>query len=193
MNLNCLYQSFTTPGENGQPLNLVHRDLKPENIAVTPKGEVKLLDFGLARVRRTGGRRNRAIMGTPLYMAPEQANGRLVDQRSDIFALGLILFELLTGEAAYQIDESSLDPEADVMARIESGILPNRSRCSKNVMEPWDATSRDVWRQIQGPGTQMDTNYWSIYERCFHEKVVFIWNNFVTIFSLWYTLQDGVD
>ena len=119
----CLYQTYATPGANGTALNLVHRDLKPENVMLTPDGEVKLLDFGLARVRDPTQTRKRMVMGTPLYMPPEQANGRMVDHRSDLFALGLILYEMLMNEPAYEIREDVEDPESEVMGRIESGSL----------------------------------------------------------------------
>jgi serine/threonine-protein kinase len=73
----ALFQAWTTPGDNGDRLRLVHRDLKPENIMLTPAGEVKVLDFGLARVDNADFTREEArrVRGTPLYMAPEQARG----------------------------------------------------------------------------------------------------------------------
>ncbi|MFK7930202.1 MAG: serine/threonine-protein kinase [Myxococcota bacterium] len=126
--LDCLYQAYSTPGADGSPLQLVHRDLKPENVMITPEGEVKLLDFGLARARKTGQKRERGVMGTPLYMAPEQARGRRVDHRTDLFAVCLILFEALMGRSAYEIDESVEDPEADVLDRIEAGDLTQAIR-----------------------------------------------------------------
>ncbi len=121
----ALYQAFTTPGDNGEPLQLVHRDLKPENLMLTPSGEVKILDFGLARVDNADFERERGdrIKGTPIYMAPEQAKGLAVDHRTDLFALGLILYELLMNRAAYQVNDKARDPYAEIMGRIEQGEL----------------------------------------------------------------------
>jgi serine/threonine-protein kinase len=86
--------------------NIVHRDLKPENVMITPGGEVKILDFGLAKVREAQaasdaadslGTEHGRLVGTPGYMSPEQVNGTPVDARSDVFALGVVLYEMLTG------------------------------------------------------------------------------------------------
>ena len=86
---------------------IVHRDLKPSNVFLTAHG-VKLLDFGLARPELeeslntvTGVTRAGMVLGTPRYMAPEQAAGGLVDARSDLFAAGAILFEMLAGRPAF--------------------------------------------------------------------------------------------
>jgi eukaryotic-like serine/threonine-protein kinase len=90
--------------------NIVHRDLKPPNIKIKPDGAIKVLDFGLARITKPPGRPDAedpthtltvtqagTIMGTPSYMAPEQALGKTVDKRADIWALGVILYEMLAG------------------------------------------------------------------------------------------------
>ncbi len=83
--------------------HVVHRDLKPPNIMVDANGRVAVMDFGLAHSTEEAGMTKTGILvGTPDYMSPEQALGRRVDHRSDIFSLGLILYELLTGELPFR-------------------------------------------------------------------------------------------
>ncbi|MFT7664921.1 MAG: serine/threonine protein kinase [Planctomycetota bacterium] len=119
---------------------VVHRDLKPANIRITPEGAVKILDFGLAKpigpkARQSGTASAESdsflvtsegmILGTPTYMSPEQARGKPVDRRTDIWAFGCVLFECLTGKRAFKGDAfgdlivAILEHEADLSA------LPN--------------------------------------------------------------------
>ena len=85
---------------------IVHRDLKPSNILFDAKGTPYISDFGIAKLSQaqTSSVTGSAIIGTPAYMAPEQASGEAVDSRSDIYAFGIILFEMLTGRQPYEAD-----------------------------------------------------------------------------------------
>jgi eukaryotic-like serine/threonine-protein kinase len=106
---------------------IVHRDLKPANVKLTPAGVVKVLDFGIAKMRApledatvaaastvtTMGTRPGVVLGTAAYMSPEQARGQAVDKRADIWAFGCVLYELLTGRAIFAGDTLS-----DTLARV---------------------------------------------------------------------------
>src|SRR5439155_15078262 len=89
---------------------IIHRDLKPSNIKITPGGVVKLLDFGLAKAVGPDANfpidvdttREGVVLGTVNYMSPEQARGKPLDKRSDIWAFGCVLYEMLTGRRAYK-------------------------------------------------------------------------------------------
>jgi serine/threonine protein kinase len=109
---------------------IIHRDLKPANIKITPHGIVKVLDFGLAKPvggegsppdlssapPEDGGRRAGAVVGTAAYMSPEQARGLAVDKRTDIWAFGCVLYEMLTGRVTFPGDTVS-DSIAKILER----------------------------------------------------------------------------
>ena len=105
---------------SGRDLNIVHRDVSPQNILVSYEGEVKLVDFGIAKAAGTGQETRTGILkGKLAYMSPEQAGGRSIDRRSDVFSLGIVLYELLTGRRLFKGDSDLSTLEQVRTAQIE--------------------------------------------------------------------------
>jgi WD40 repeat protein len=119
---------------------IVHRDLKPENLFITRDGRVKILDFGLAKLkaekdgesqtdlRTISGTEPGVVLGTMGYMAPEQVRGKAADQRSDIFALGTILYEMLSGQRAFRGESA-----ADTITAILTKEPPDLSQTNREI------------------------------------------------------------
>ncbi len=92
--------------DTAHQMNVLHRDIKPDNLWITPTDDVKLLDFGLARTSDETApiTHEGTVVGTPSYMSPEQITGKSVDRRSDLFSLGVVLVEMLTGQSPFRKD-----------------------------------------------------------------------------------------
>jgi eukaryotic-like serine/threonine-protein kinase len=105
-------------------VGVVHRDLKPPNILINDSGLVKVVDFGLAAVNDADARLTKTgiLLGTPTYMAPEQVRARTIDARTDIYSLGVIMYEVFTGKPPYVAD----DPMAILFQHVEGNPTPPR-------------------------------------------------------------------
>lgn len=116
--------------ENG----VIHRDIKPQNVLVTRTGDVKVTDFGIARAASSPLTQTSAVLGTAGYMSPEQAMGQPVGPQSDLYSLGVVLYEMLTGELPY-------DAESPISLALKHVNEPPRSPREANleVSEPLDA------------------------------------------------------
>lgn len=112
----------------GKPLNIIHRDISPQNIFITYEGDVKIVDFGIAKAATQSTMTQVGmIKGKVAYMSPEQADGKVIDYRSDIFSLGIILYELVTGERMFQGDTMQ------ILSKVRAAEFPPPDEVIKDV------------------------------------------------------------
>ncbi len=110
---------------------IVHRDIKPANIMLLKNGKVKITDFGIARITATSQTRTGIVKGTPYYMSPEQFSGEKVDGRSDIFSLGVMMYQLMTGQLPFYADNP-----AALMHQIMTEPHPDPRKFNPHIVKP---------------------------------------------------------
>jgi len=120
---------------NNKPLEIIHRDMSPQNIILSYEGEVKILDFGIAKAASRISKTEVGVLkGKFSYMAPEQASGRQVTQSTDIYACGVIFHELLTGERLFRADT-----DVETIERVKMGVVLKPSEKNSQVSAALDA------------------------------------------------------
>ncbi len=157
--------------ERGQPLNIVHRDVTPSNIMLTYRGDVKLMDFGIAKAtQRSTKTQAGAVKGKVAYMSPEQARGKLLDGRTDIFALGVVMWEMLTRTRLFlaESDFETLNnvlrmeapPPSSINPDVPATLDPIIAKCiAKEPNQRWssaDALARDLTRWYYANVTDLE-------------------------------------
>ncbi len=110
---------------------IVHRDIKPANIMLLKNGMVKIMDFGIARITATSQTQTGIVKGTPYYMSPEQFSGKKVDGRSDIFSMGVMMYQLMTGQLPFYADNP-----AALMHKIMNEPHPDPRKFNPAIVKP---------------------------------------------------------
>ncbi len=154
-----LHAAHEVRGDDGEPLGAVHRDVSPQNVLVSREGHVKLIDFGIAKARdRLSQTTGQGLRGKIRYMSPEQASGRPIDRRSDVYALGIVLWETLTLRRRFRADSelavldavrrASPEPAARWVPDLPPAVDAVLARAMASAPEDRFATAQDMRRAL---------------------------------------------
>ncbi len=156
------YAHKVTDPDSGRPLRIIHRDLTPRNLMLGKDGEVKVIDFGIASADNvTKSTAAGCVRGTLAYMSPEQAGAQGVDQRSDIYSVGLILLELLTGGRVFDSES-----EVELLQKIVGGQLPSAASLNPDVQAELDRIVTMATARIPGDRYQSMDSFRKDLEKC---------------------------
>ena len=138
---------------------VVHRDIKPANLMFSQEDRLKITDFGTAKILQMGATQTASVIGTPSYMSPEQIKGKPVDGRADLFALGVILYELVTGQkpfpgetvttVIYKIVNEDPIPPREIDESIHPGLAAVITRSLQKDPDARFQTGRDMWEALK--------------------------------------------
>jgi len=154
-------------GRDGKPLNIVHRDVSPKNVMLNYEGVVKLTDFGIAKARQLMQQKEgEVLMGKVEYMSPEQANFAETDRRSDVFSLGIVMLEILTGEHIFAVEDIY-----ETLDNVKFKEIPDPRDLRGDIPEDlakiaMKALERDLDRRYQTAGQMgYDLEYYMYHDR----------------------------
>ena len=167
--LKALEYAHNLRGNDGQPMNIIHRDVSPPNVLLSYEGAVKLSDFGIAKASFREKTRTGIFKGKFGYMSPEQAMGEELDQRSDLFAVGILLYELLTGRRLFTGPNEVAIIEKVRTATIHPPLLHHRPDISKTLH---DIVMKSLARRRDDRFSSAAELHEAIYNYTFHNGVV---------------------
>jgi serine/threonine-protein kinase len=154
-------------GRDGQPLNIVHRDISPKNVMMNFEGVVKLTDFGIAKARQLMKQKEgEVLMGKVEYMSPEQARFGETDRRSDVFSMGICLYEILTGHHIFAVEDIY-----ETLENVKHKEIPDPRAYRPDIPEDlvkilMKALERDIFKRYQTAGEMgYDLEYYMYHDR----------------------------